>query len=46
MDEHPISTRLAAAATSLAAFAAAANLVATGLYRDASTGSSSSAGRT
>jgi hypothetical protein len=35
MDEHPISTRLAAAATLLAAFAAAAGLVATGLYRDA-----------
>jgi hypothetical protein len=35
MDERRISTRLAAAATSLAAFAAAAGLVATGLYRDA-----------
>jgi hypothetical protein len=35
MDEHPISTRLAAAATLLAAFAATAGLVATGLYRDA-----------
>ena len=35
MDEHPISTRLAAVATSLAAFAAAAGLIATGLYRDA-----------
>jgi len=35
MDEHPISTRLAAAATLLSAFAAAAGLVVTGLYRDA-----------
>jgi hypothetical protein len=35
MDEHPITTRLAAAATLLAAVAAAAGLVISGLYRDA-----------
>jgi hypothetical protein len=46
MDEHPISTRLAAAAALLAALAAAAGLVATGLYRDAPTESSRRAGRT